>query len=160
MEDLNQLIRDKRTITYYLFDDAKSLNIDIKEVSQELADVITNQAIKKFIDPKKGPLFCYGVLSPCISGSFPDEWGIISELEEIPENFLVFFDTYKDNHVLEINKISDFGKIVENTIVFSYYIVNKKLDFLVAWDAAHQILIGAGQAKEWVENLIERHKTK
>lgn len=105
-------------------------------------------------------MLCYGFFSPYVSGSFPDTWGIIGELEDIPERFFVFFDSYKDNYVIKINKISEFGKLVESTIVFTYCIVNEELDFLIAWDAAHQVLIGAGKAQKWVENLIQQHTKK
>ncbi|WP_392565244.1 hypothetical protein RHO15_06440 [Utexia brackfieldae] len=156
MEDLDKLIFEKRIITNYLFEDAQNLNLNIKELSPDIGNIIIQKAIKKFIDPQKGPLLCYGIISPYVSASFPDEWGIIGELQEVPENFFVFFDSYKDNHVIEINKISDFGKLVEETIVFTYYIVNKDLDFLIAWDAAHQVLIGTGKAQNWIKNLIKR----
>jgi len=58
-----------------------------------------------------------------------------------------------------MENIKDFNLLVEETFIFEYYITNRNLDFLIAWETSAQILIGAGDAKEWVENLIQRYST-
>lgn len=161
MEDLALLIREKRTITHYLFEDAKEISIPIIELSLEDGTQLRNNAINKFFDLKsRGPLLCYAVNEPFRSGSFSDEWGVIGELIEVPNNILIFFDEYKDNHVIRMKCIQEFGRLVEETIVFTYYVTNQNLDFLIAWSASEQVLIGAGNAEQWVEDLIKRHAKK
>lgn len=160
VENLDELIKTKRLVTYYLYREANTLNLPIKELPLDEGKEISQKAIKKYFDPKtKEPLLSYAVNPPLASKQFPDQWGIIGELKEVPNDFLVFFEPYKDNHVIQMENIKDFSLLVEETIIFEYYITNRNLDFLIALETSAQILIGAGDAKEWVENLIQRHST-
>lgn len=151
-ENLDELINHKRLVTYYLYRDAQDINIELIELPLDVGVQIRNQAIKKYFDSTYSNL-----VSPFVSKAFPDKWGIIGNVNDVPNNFLVFFDGYIDNHVIKFHDIKSFSKLVEETIAFDYYITNEDISFLIVWDSDHQILIGCGKAQEWVENLIQRH---
>lgn len=151
-ENINELIKTGRLITYYLFRDAKKIGLTLSELPFEKGVEFRKKTIDKYYDSLR-----INIILPHTQMVFPDMWGIIGEINEITDNFLIFFDGYMDRHVIEMNNIHDFAKLVEETIIFDFYIINRELDYLIQWDSSCQILIGAGKAKEWVESLIKRH---
>lgn len=152
-ENISELIRTSRLVTYYLFADAERIGVTISELPFEEGIKFRKKTIEKYFDDSRSD-----IILPHSLKVFPDMWGIIGEINEITDEFLVFFDGYMDRHVIEVKNIRDFAKLVEETVIFDFYVIDRNLDYLIRWDSSCQILIGAGKAKKWVENLIERHK--
>jgi thiol-disulfide isomerase/thioredoxin len=131
-----------------IIDVCNTLNYKASLLTYEDAKSVLNLINKKFSSPDlHGYAFWDRV--PDSAGVYNDQaWLWIGDfVGSYP--ILVFFDD--DTSVVRIEDGLTFPKIYAECVGFVFYLTNLNFDYLICFND-HDILIGAGTAKKWIEN--------
>lgn len=129
---------------------AKENNIFIKTLSIEYTKKLKTDITKKYLYKYKD-YFLWESFKEFSAKQDVDGWEKISNFIG-NEKSLMFFDSREDNSLIIINNGKDLYEILAKTFHFEFYITNFETDYLICFNH-HDILLGCGTAKKWIELL-------
>lgn len=81
----------------------------------------------------------------------PDGWKAVETYTDSLPIFL-FFEPHLDDSIVLLHDSSKLSQILGECSGFIFYVTRSSLDYLLCFND-HDALIGAGKAKEWIEQL-------
>ena len=85
----------------------------------------------------------------------PNGWQQIGRLLGERSVFM-FFEPERDEHGIWIQKGGRVSDILADCTGFEFYVVNETVDFVISF-TRYDLLVGAGEAKAWIETLKTPH---
>lgn len=138
----------------YIADDfiaeAKKQGIFCVEMTKLDAISFRSSCEEKFFSRGDTPLWSR-ISSLNSSLHLPEKRYVISNF--INKDIVVFFEYEVDATVFLLNDFHGLSLIIEELFGFVFYVSNIEMDFVVCWND-HEYLIGGGEAKVWVDDLI------
>ncbi|NJK32748.1 MAG: hypothetical protein HC927_10245 [Deltaproteobacteria bacterium] len=121
-------------------------------VPQAEADRLVASVRSKFAEPGT-----QNILWHCLVDSEsmhdPDGWKCIEPMIGGGEFFMLIKD-YDRHRMVKISRGDILTVVLGETVGFEFYVFDSELNYLICFND-HDMLIGAGQAAEWVRSLRE-----
>ena len=130
------------------------LGIDAIEVSADATKAALESLGRAFAKPGSAPL--WERLRNGVGFHDPDAWRRIAELEAAPALLLV--EDSQGECGFRFANVADIEPVLADCFGFEFYVTNEKQTYLLALNH-HDVLIGAGDAAEWIERLKDGKST-
>ena len=130
--------------------------IIVKEISEEIHDLILETIIKSYVDTniKGGGL--WERLSSYEAYADSNGWTYIQDFV-LNVSCILFFNQDDEKKMFSISNGKDLHYILSETCGFEFYITDKECSYLLCF-THHDVLIGCGKAKKWVSSIREAHR--
>ena len=132
---------------------AKSLNINISEVSKNETKALINLIINKYANFEKKDHLWEGFKEE-FSIKNQNAWKWIDKILN-DQKIIMFFNPNDEFVAFEFCDKRDIVTILHNTYGFEFYLTNKKLDYVICFNH-HDYLIACGKAIKWLKEYIKK----
>lgn len=101
----------------------------------------------------RNSVFMWESFKDCIHYQNSNAWSLIHDY--VKENeCIMLFDKSEDENVFLISNGRELQQILEDSFGFEFYITDKNYSYLLCFNH-HDILYGAGKAKEWINEILK-----
>jgi len=135
--------------SHHIIQSLTLFQISFRLLEEKEAEVIRSQVMKRYTIPTDRPI--WESLSDHASIQNVNGWRLIDDYLS-GASFVIFFDAKRDRLMVEVSSGASLTRILEECIEFEFYITDPETTYLICFNH-HDFLIGAGAAKQWIEQL-------